>query len=152
MRLVEFKYKFYLSLENSFCLDYVTEKLFNVLQYRIVPLVIDLHGHYERIATPNSFINAARFNSVRQLADYLLLLDRNDTLYNEYFEWRKYYVVRDNQHGLCQLSAALHHSSTSTKIYHNFTEWWFTRSQCRKLVFSDDDDYHWKVQPLSSPA
>ena len=151
MRLVESKYKFYLSLENSFCLDYITEKFFDVLQYHIVPIVVDLHGHYERTAPPHSFINAARFNSVRQLADYLLLLDRDDTLYNEYFEWRKNYVVRDNQHGICQLCAALHRSS-STKIYHNFTEWWFTRSQCRKLVFSDEDitgDYYWKIQPLS---
>lgn len=156
MRLVESKYKFYLSLENSFCLDYITEKFYDVMRHRIVPIVIDLHGHYELIAPPHSFINAARFSSVRQLADYLQLLDRNDTLYNEYFEWRNNYVVRENT-GMCHLCAALHHHRhQEPKVYRNFTDWWLSRSQCRRLIFNTslpstaDDEFYWHIQNLHS--
>jgi len=88
-------YKFYLSLENSLCADYVTEKFFGPMHHGIIPIVFDLHGHHAKLAPPHSYINAAQFPSVRHLADYLKMLDKNDTLYNEYFWWKKHYVIRD---------------------------------------------------------
>lgn len=33
--MLERDYKFYLSFENNFCRDYVTEKLFNILQLQV---------------------------------------------------------------------------------------------------------------------
>ena len=33
-------YMFYLSFENSLCMDYVTEKFFNILQDDILPVVL----------------------------------------------------------------------------------------------------------------
>lgn len=44
---------------------------------------------YEGVAPPRSFIHLDDFKTISQLADYLKLLDRNDTLYNEYFEWKR---------------------------------------------------------------
>lgn len=92
LEMVERDYKFYLSFENSFCNDYVTEKFFSILQYNVVPIVRGL-ANYSAIAPPHSFINAMDYSSPKDLVDYLLVLDANDTLYNEYFNWKKDYVV-----------------------------------------------------------
>ena len=104
LEMVERDYKFYLSFENSFCNDYVTEKFFSILQYNVVPIVRGL-ANYSEIAPPHSFINAMDYSSPKELVDYLLVLDANDTLYNEYFNWKKDYVVHTgfkkmNQEGI----------------------------------------------------
>ena len=79
-------YKFYLSFENSFCVDYITEKYWRPLLLNIVPVVMG-GASYEnkQLAIPGSFINTANFESVEALAKYLLYLNANDTAYNEYF-------------------------------------------------------------------
>ena len=56
MPLVEANYKFYLSFENSFCRDYITEKFWKVLKYRVVPIVLGA-GNYSLYAPPKSYIN-----------------------------------------------------------------------------------------------
>ena len=35
MEMVEKNYKFYLSFENSFCTDYITEKFWKILNYKV---------------------------------------------------------------------------------------------------------------------
>ena len=84
-------YKFYLSFENSICTDYVTEKFFWIMTRNMVPVVYGGAG-YGRIAPPHSYIDANQFEP-KELAEYLLLLDANETLYNEYFWWKDYYYV-----------------------------------------------------------
>ena len=50
----------------------------------MIPVVFGI-GNYEEIAPPKSFVNAMEFESVKDLANYLQYLDRNQTAYNEYF-------------------------------------------------------------------
>lgn len=88
---IEIDYKFYLSFENSLCRDYITEKFFNLLDRNIVPIVYGA-GNYEAIAPPHSYIDALKYTPV-QLAKYLDILDKNDTLYNEYFWWKPFYKL-----------------------------------------------------------
>ena len=45
MKMLERDYKFYLSFENSLCLDYVTEKYFRTMQYDIIPITLNLANH-----------------------------------------------------------------------------------------------------------
>ncbi|KAJ8044084.1 Alpha-(1,3)-fucosyltransferase 5 [Holothuria leucospilota] len=83
-------YKFALSLENSCCHEYITEKFWKLLDLGTVPVVIgpplqDL----ENQAPPGSFIHADQFESMKDLADYLLYLDRNTTAYMEFFSWKR---------------------------------------------------------------
>lgn len=83
------KYKFYLALENSCCSEYITEKFWRTLAWDIVPVVVGApRVEYERHAPPNSFIYADDYDTMEDLADYILYLDKNDNEYNRYFHWK----------------------------------------------------------------
>lgn len=85
-------YKFALVLENSCCPNYISEKFWKAIaNYNQVPVVFGaLREEYENVAPPNSYIFIEDFNSLKDLADYLKLIDKNDTLYGTFHEWRKY--------------------------------------------------------------
>ena len=84
-------YKFYLALESTQCDDYITEKFWdNCLLNGVVPVVYGGRKEaYDRLAPPRSFIHVGDFPSVRELADYLKMLDNRNDLYEEFFAWRK---------------------------------------------------------------
>ena len=108
-RLLNDNYKFYLSFENSLCFDYVTEKLWRILEINVVPVVLG-RANYSFILPPHSYIDVRDFASPHHLADYLKLLDGNDTLYNEYFRWKAKYVCMEshdeNECNLCRHALA----------------------------------------------
>jgi len=81
-------------MENIFlCPDeYVAEKFYRTLSLDIVPIVYG-GADSSQYAPAHSYINIADFKSPKELADYLHLLDQNDALYLEYFEWKKFYQV-----------------------------------------------------------
>ena len=86
---IEIDYKFYLSFENSLCRDYITEKMYNILDLDMVPIVYGA-ADYAELFPPHSYIDALKY-SPQELSKYLDLLDKNDTLYSEYFWWKPYY-------------------------------------------------------------
>ncbi|KAJ8040926.1 Glycoprotein 3-alpha-L-fucosyltransferase A [Holothuria leucospilota] len=91
------KYKFYLAFENSECTDYITEKFWEPLYFGSIPIVYGpTKADYEKVAPPNSFIHVEDFPKLKDLAKYLLKLDKNDNLFNEYFEWRRHGLVEIN--------------------------------------------------------
>ena len=81
------KYKFYLAFENDFCNDYVTEKYWQRTQQDVVPVVMG--SNYDGLAIPGSYIDVDDFGSIKELADYLLYLDKNDDEYNKYFTYKR---------------------------------------------------------------
>ena len=101
--MLDSKYKFYLSFENSFCKDYITEKFFKVLNYNIIPIVLG-RANYSKFAPSKSYIDVRDFQSIGQLAEYLKYLDKNETAYAEYFEWKNYFrVIVNYKNVFCQL-------------------------------------------------
>ncbi|CAF0828950.1 unnamed protein product [Rotaria sp. Silwood1] len=84
-------YKFVISIENSNCEDYVTEKLIDGLSSTAVPIVASRDGKpdYTRFAPKNSYINVYDYKTVKELADYLNYLSNNETAYNEYLWFRR---------------------------------------------------------------
>ncbi|CAL8116762.1 unnamed protein product [Orchesella dallaii] len=128
---VSIEYKFVLAFENSLCEDYVTEKLYNHLKLNVIPVVFGA-SNYSIFAPPKSVIDASQY-SPEELAKYLQLLDRNDTLYNEYFEWKKDYVVEahDGVPLACDLCEQLHNPNwqKEKKVYEQFEKW--ITSGCR---------------------
>jgi hypothetical protein len=114
-------YKFYLSLENSLCQDYITEKVFRPLRhkYPIVPIVMGL-ADYASILPPHSYIDVRWFPSAQSLARYLVYLDGNVTEYSKYFAWRRHYkcdYYTLNFDAWCHESLVLHdkHSPQSVR-------------------------------------
>ena len=89
-------YKFYLSFENSNCMDYLTEKTYKVLipSMTTVPVIMSGVNNLKYILPPESFIDATIFPSPADLARYLIMLDNDDKKYNQYFAWRSSYRCR----------------------------------------------------------
>ncbi|XP_005111101.1 alpha-(1,3)-fucosyltransferase C [Aplysia californica] len=75
-------YRFYLSFENSFCQDYVSEKLLLLYKQRshVIPVVRGGFD-YDRYLPPDTVINAAHFRSARELGVYLKELGSNPDRY-----------------------------------------------------------------------
>ena len=74
------QYWFYLAFENSNCPDYITEKLWRILDMPIVPIVMG-GGDYATLAPPHSVIDVNYFPSVQSLANYLEYLMKNPVSY-----------------------------------------------------------------------
>lgn len=118
------QYKFYLAFENSWCPDYVTEKFYRALVYDAVPIALG-GADYSWLAPPHSYINARDFNSPKELAAYLMLLDKNDDQYARYFDWKKDYDVNiPDMGGWCDLCRMAHDNSLPPKVYHDIEKWW----------------------------
>ena len=56
--------QFYLSLENSLCRDYITEKFWKILPYNVIPIVLNAVD-MATIAPPHSYIDIKDFSSFR---------------------------------------------------------------------------------------
>ncbi|ETO14288.1 alpha3-fucosyltransferase [Reticulomyxa filosa] len=93
------QYKFYIVMENSNCEDYITEKLGSAIISSTVPVVFSINGslpNYDRYLPEHSYINAFDFPSAKHLAEYLLKVSQNETLYNSYL-WYKFEAMKSNK-------------------------------------------------------
>jgi hypothetical protein len=86
------KYKFVIAIENSNCMDYVTEKLVKAVESGSVPIVAGLNGRpdYRRYLPKHSFINIFDYPSIKALADDLKRIANNKTLYESYLWYKKH--------------------------------------------------------------
>jgi hypothetical protein len=129
-QLLRTDYKFYLSFENSWCPDYVTEKFYRPLLYDTVPIVLG-GVDYDQFAPPHSYINALDFPSAKELAEYLHLLDRNEDLYARYFDWKRNYdVALPANDGWCDLCKMANDPNQPIKVYPDIQQWWMDQGKC----------------------
>ena len=98
------RYKFYLSFENSYCVDYITEKYwYTPFHHDMVPVVFGGSDYGPEVAIPGSFINVLDFPTIKHLANYILYLNKNDTAYNEYFNWKQQYKQVGKEAWTCRI-------------------------------------------------
>ena len=120
-KMISDNYKFYLSFENSLCAGYITEKVWRKLRYGTVPVVLGA-SNYSRFLPPNSFIDVRDFTSPKELAKYLLKIDKNDSIYNSYFTWKQLYQLGCVKHE-CKLCEYLN-TNNEKKVYTDIGKWW----------------------------
>ncbi|CAH0591629.1 unnamed protein product [Chrysodeixis includens] len=131
--LLKRDYFFYLSLENSFDRDYVTEKLLTALQHDVVPI---LYGgaDYSRFLPPGSYIDG-RKQSVTKLAAIMDRLMHSPKTYSQFFRWKPYYTYHNPSgvENVCSLCEALHNKKKvqETTIYESFRDWWNSNYEAR---------------------
>lgn len=85
------KYKFVLSFENAVCHDYFTEKFWRPLYAGSVPVVrgSPTIRDWDPSGNHPSMILADDFQSPKDLADFLLSLDKNDEDYERYLSFKR---------------------------------------------------------------
>ena len=126
------KYKFYLAFENSFCRDYVSEKFWNALSRHQIPVIAAPKYNLE-LLPPNSYLNVFDFPSIKALAERMIEIGNNETLYNSFFDWTRYYkTVNEDIH--CKLCKRLH-ANVPAQSYRDI-EAWISDDMCYKSTVS----------------
>jgi Glycosyltransferase family 10 (fucosyltransferase) C-term len=131
--LLNSTYRFYLAFENTLCIDYLTEKLFNTINHNVVPVIFS-GAELSRFLPPKSYIDANDFATVEELASFLQSLAEHPEEYIKYFWWRKHYqIMRWDHMELCALCQKLNEPNPSSKrqVYVSIKDW-FYKNACTK--------------------
>ena len=69
--------------------------MFNLIHRNdVLPIVMGARPKdYKALLPPDSYISVDDFQSPKHLAEYLHILDKDDTLYNSYFRWKDTWTV-----------------------------------------------------------
>ncbi|KAH9498649.1 hypothetical protein Btru_007142 [Bulinus truncatus] len=112
-------YKFYLSFENSFCKDYLTEKFFKLFQDVDIIPVVRGGFDYKKYLPSGIFVNAADFKGPEELAQYLNRLAANKTEYVRMLKRKNRWFERWSTSFVCSVCEALHTTENKTLIIRN---------------------------------
>lgn len=117
---------FYLAFENAHFKDYITEKFWrNAFLGGAVPVVMGAPlEDYKAVAPPHSFIHIDEFFSVKHLAEFLKELAKNEDVYNDYFDWKQKWEVKELEwkHSLCKI-CTVYDNETHHKVYSDLHAW-----------------------------
>ncbi|KAL8565407.1 hypothetical protein ACOMHN_029100 [Nucella lapillus] len=125
LRMLNSDYYFYLSFENSYCTDYVTEKLYRMIKYIDIVPVVRGGANYTRLLPKHSYVDASQFPSIKALADHLKHVASNKTLYHSYLAWKNdWQVIEPSLLDFCQLCERLHRIDRWARVYPDIDQWW----------------------------
>ena len=120
---------FYLSFESKNCSNYITEKLWRILNTNMIPVVFQPNKiFYELNAPPDSFIHAQDFDyDPVKLANYLDSVSKDFNLYLKHQKWKYNFDIvyigkQVENRRLCQLCTRLN-EDTSRTYYESVSEW-----------------------------
>lgn len=82
------QHKFYLSFENAVCDYYVTEKLVRALEVGLIPVFMGAPQARHYVPNANSALFVDDFDSPQALAARMHEINKNDTLFESFFEYR----------------------------------------------------------------
>jgi alpha-1,3-fucosyltransferase len=123
-------YRFYLAFENSHCVDYISEKIFKVMNDIVIPVVFN-GAEMNRFLPPKSYIDADDFTTPEDLGNFLNFLADNPDEYVKYFWWKKHYKVGLCSFNPCDICKKINEPEllSAGQTYHNIDRYFFT-NQC----------------------
>lgn len=136
--LVNSTYKFYLSLENSICKDYVSEKFFRYFPLDTI-LIVRGGASYKKLLPSDAFIDSSNFDTIKDLVDHILAVSSNEEMYISYLRKKDGYKIDwDVDLPFCDLCAKLNHKDKNTRVYHDIVHYIYSDT-CHKPT--DVGDY-----------
>ena len=81
-------YRYTFTAENSFGMDYVTEKVYDALASGAVPIYLGAPNFIDFIPAAAAVINFRDFSSIEAVANYLRVLDNAEDKWLQHHEWR----------------------------------------------------------------
>ena len=129
-----------------------THVLLSNFRADVVPIVMGgRREDYKAAAPPHSYIHVEDYLSPQHLASYLHTLDKNETLYNNYFRWK---TVGEfiNTKFWCRMCAMLHDESMPAHHYANIEQWWRPNGTCTLDRWDNPSDHinDWKKYVYSN--
>ena len=142
VKSLEKDYKFYMSLENTLCWDYVTEKgLQKYMAYFLVP-VVRAYANLSIFHPPGSVVDASKFPNTEGLAKYINSIEGDQ--YKSFYSWRKHYVLENVYsmwiENVCRMCERSYEPQKYFRVYESIYDWvWKPRDQdaCKPV-----DDLH----------
>ncbi|KAJ8728284.1 hypothetical protein PYW08_016669 [Mythimna loreyi] len=139
-KLIKSDYYFYLSFENSFSEDYVTEKLLRALNNNAVPIVYG-GADYNRFMPDGIYLDA-RLLDAKSLTEKMYELMNDPEKYAEYFKWRNHYTYHRQSESVetepyCLFCTTLNTEEMvkKTTVYEEFRNWWNGPKKCQISMF-----------------
>ncbi|CAH4023269.1 unnamed protein product [Pieris brassicae] len=124
-KIIKDDYHFYLSFENSFSEDYVTEKLLTALNNYAVPIVFGA-AVYKRFLPDGSYIDARALGPTA-LASEINSIIENKTKFYDFFRWRNHLVYKGTDGpDVCNLCEILNDEEKvqQVSVWKDFRVWW----------------------------
>lgn len=127
---LEATFHFVLIVQKYDCNDYVTEIMYNLLDYHVVPVLIGSSDYNETLPA-DSFVAAKNFKDHEALAMHLEKLAANHDEYVKYFAWRFNYSLSHSYTAIpCDVCNMLNMYKYE-KHYENIQSWFFDKG-CNK--------------------
>lgn len=125
------EYTFFLSLENSFCKDYITEKVYGRYNEDII-LVVRGGGDYKRYLPTDTYINALDFSDIKHLTQHMISLSRDKQRYITFLAEKDKYIALGPWpfgwiYGFCNLCTKLNNVKNQ-KVYTNIGDYLYSPS------------------------
>jgi hypothetical protein len=128
--MVENEYWFYLSFENAFCDEYVTEKFHRMArEANVIPVVLGA-ADYANILPKGSYIDIRDFKTIKELAEFMLELIKDPVRYNSYIERKNAHTCDFPLDYPCTLCEYLHKHRHETQIVFDAQTFWSVEQRC----------------------
>ena len=134
-QMVSRDYKFYLAFENSLCVDYTSEKLYNIYlsERPIIPVVRGSPTGKDYLPA-DTYIDAMDYKTPKELAGVLVDIGKDKMKYTSMLKAKDMYSCKPSsqmyEEALCKLCKMLHYDDPNRPPL-NVSHWYFANS-CRE--------------------